>query len=109
MSEIPIDLLAGRKFAEVAAAVRAGTERIVLAWTALSRQALPTAEELTFAEVRDSLPRVLEQISCALESDQTPPSRSIGELTAEHVVQRFDVDFNLAELLQEYAILRPVI
>jgi signal transduction histidine kinase len=109
MSEIPIDLLAGRKFPEVAEAVRAGTERIVLAWAALSRQALPTAEELTFAELRDSLPRVLEQIACALESDQTPPSRSIGEITAEHGVQRFDVNFNLPELLQEYAILRPVI
>ena len=109
VSEIPIDLLAARKFPEVAGALRAATERIVLAWTALSRQALPAAEELTFAELRDNLPGVLEQIARALESDQAPQSRFIGEMTAEHGAQRFDINFNLSELLQEYAILRPVI
>ena len=109
MSEVPIQLLAGRKFPELAGALRASSERIVLAWEALSREALPTAEELTFAELRDNLPGVLEQIARALESDQTPQSRFIGDMTAEHGVQRFDINFNLSELLQEYAILRPVV
>jgi signal transduction histidine kinase len=109
VSDVPIDLLAGRKFPEIASAVRAASDKIVLAWTALSRQALPTAEELTFADLRDNLPGVLEQIAQALESDQTPQSRFIGDMTAEHGVQRFDINFNLSELLQEYAILRPVV
>lgn len=108
MSQTPIDLLSGRAFLELGAAVRRAKDRIIFRWIPLARQALPTADELTFGQLRDNLPDVLEQIARALDSELAPESRFIGELTAEHGSQRFDLNFNLSEVLQEYALLRPV-
>ncbi len=109
MTRPPLDLLASRSFPELAAAVRRAIENVAVRWVDVVREALPRADELTFGEVRDSLPQVLEQIAVALEAEQAPTIRFLGEITAEHGATRFHQNFNLGEVLQEYALLRPIL
>src|SRR6185437_4399327 len=108
MTRPPLDLLTSQSFPDLAAGLRKASDAIVHHWVAMVRDALPKCDEMTFAEVRDSLPQVLEQIARALESEQAPGVRFLGDITAEHGVVRFNQQFNLAEVLQEYVLLRAV-
>jgi len=108
MTRPPLDLLTSQSFPDLAAGLRKASDAIVQHWVAMVRDALPKCDEMTFAEVRDSLPQVLEQIARALESEQAPGVRFLGDITAEHGVVRFNQQFNLAEVLQEYVLLRAV-
>ncbi|HEX5243342.1 MAG TPA: RsbRD N-terminal domain-containing protein, partial [Tepidisphaeraceae bacterium] len=108
MTRPPLDLLTSQSFPDLAAALCKASNSIVGRWVAMVRDALPKADEMTFSEVRDSLPEVLEQIARALESEQAPSVRFLGDITAEHGVVRFNQQFNLGEVLQEYVLLRAV-
>jgi signal transduction histidine kinase len=109
MTEPPLELLASRRFPDVARALRAAVDSIIPGWGQLVRDRMPRTDTLTPTQLDDSLPEVLEQIAVALESDQAPEVRFLGDMTAEHGIVRFNQNFNLAEVLQEYSLLRGVL
>ena len=103
-----IELLAGREFPELAAAVRARIPRIMQRWEDLVREALPKADQLSEPQLRDDAPQVLEQVAKSLESDAPRHTDELVAITANHGVTRFRQNFNLRELLLEYNLLRAV-
>src|SRR5436309_408717 len=70
MKNPPLDLLKYCAFPEMAEALRARQDRIVLRWEQMVREVLPAAEELTLTQLRDHVPALLAQMAEALESDQ---------------------------------------
>jgi signal transduction histidine kinase len=106
MTNPPWNLLADHAFPELAGAVRSAVPKIVERWVTGVRQTLPSADELTFSQVRDHIPNVLEQLAFALQSDGPRQTEQLIAITAEHGVTRFDQTFSLAELMIEYTLLR---
>ena len=104
-----LDLLSHGAYPEVAAVVRARSGSILQRWEALVREALPRADELTFTQLRDDMPQVLEQIARSLESDRPHHTERLDEMTSHHGETRFHQSFNLDELLIEYSIFRTVV
>src|SRR5204862_5745745 len=70
MEQPLLDVLMRHAYPELAQGLRARIGRIVERWTALVRQSVPQADELTFAQLTDDLPIVLEQQARALEADR---------------------------------------
>jgi signal transduction histidine kinase len=104
-----LDVLIRRSYPQLAAAIRARSSRIVARWAALVRQSIPQADELTFAQLRDDLPLVLEQQARALEAAREEPTRKLMEITPKHGETRFHQNFRIDELLADYQLLRPVV
>src|SRR5688572_2104171 len=109
MEHPALELLSGRAYPELAAALRGAVDSVVLRWQEAVGDTLPTADKLTFAQIRDDLPKVLEQAAKALESDEPMATRKLEAITLIHGETRFHQNFHLDELLTEYCILRPVI
>src|SRR5438270_10024844 len=109
MTNPAMDLLTARPFPEVAAALRVCLPRLLERWQVLVRQNLPKADELTFAQLRDDLPEVIEQLAKALETAAPRHMREFYDITALHGVVRFHQSFDLNELMVEYSLLRPVV
>jgi signal transduction histidine kinase len=109
MEEPFVDLLVSHAMPELAAALRATRERIMQRWNALVRSTVPEADELTTAQVRDSLPKVLDQVADALEVAAEEPTRLLLDLTRAHGGVRFHESYNVKELIVEYRILRRVV
>jgi signal transduction histidine kinase len=109
MEQPLLDVLMRRAYPELAAGLRARIPRIVERWTTLVRQSVPQADELTFAQLRDDLPVVLEQQARALEADRAGPTRKLIEIAPKHGETRFHQNFRIDELLAEYQFLRPVV
>jgi signal transduction histidine kinase len=108
MEHPSLELLSGRAYPEVARALRAAIEPIVARWQAVVRRALPSADELTFVQLRDDMPNVLEHVAAALESDEPLATRRLSDLAPEHGATRFHQQFKFEELLVEHSILRPI-
>jgi len=106
MTQPPLDVLTRRSYPELAAAVRARSGQIVERWVAAVRNALPTADELTFAQVRDNLPSLLTELADALALTETRPTESIAATSNEHGGTRFHQKYHLEEVLVEYSLLR---
>jgi len=53
-----LDGMTRRSFPELAAALRARAGRILERWEGAVRHTLPTADELTFTQLRDTFPRL---------------------------------------------------
>jgi len=70
---------------------------------------IPDADVLTAAQVRNSIPRVLSQMVCALEASDPRPTRELLEITRSHGEVRFHESYNLNELIAEYRILRRIL
>lgn len=104
-----VELLAGRQFPELAAAVRAGKEQMIRRWESLCREALPKADRLTEPQLRDDAPEVLEFVADALESDQPKHTDNLVDVTAAHGVVRYEQNFDIRELLVEYNLLRATV
>ena len=104
-----LDVLIRRSYPELAAALRARIPRVVDRWAALVRQSIPQADELTFAQLRDDLPMVLEQQAKALAADRAEPTHKLMEITPKHGETRFHQNFKIDELLADYQLLRPVV
>lgn len=105
-SQAIVDLLTTRTFPELATALRAQAREVFVGWETLVRQTLPRADQLTFEQLRDDVPDILEQIARSLESNRR---RNVGELLAlapMHGVTRFHQSFSLSEMLIEYDLLR---
>lgn len=104
-----LDVLVRRSYPELAAALRARIPRIVQRWAGLVRQSIPQADELTFAQLRDDLPAVLEQQAKSLEADRVEPTQKLIEITPKHGETRFHQNFKIDELFADYQLLRPVV
>jgi signal transduction histidine kinase len=109
MEHALLDVLTNRSFPELAAAVRGAVPSAVSAWVDAVRKSLPPADELTFAQVRDDLPTVLEQMARALEAARPAPTEKLLEITPKHGEVRFHQSFNVDQLIGEYQLLRPLL
>jgi signal transduction histidine kinase len=109
MEHPSMELLTGRAYPELARALRASIEVVTRRWEDSVRQTLPSADQLTFAQVRDDMPKVLEQVAKALESDQPFATRKLEQVTPLHGETRFHQNFRLEELMTEHCILRPIL
>jgi signal transduction histidine kinase len=103
------ELLVGQAYPELARALRSGIEPIMRRWQISVREALPSADELTFTQLRDDMPVVLEQVAKALESDKPFATKKLEEVTPLHGATRFHQQFRLDELMTEHSILRPIV
>jgi signal transduction histidine kinase len=109
MEQALLDVLMKRSFPELAAAVRAAVRPVVGRWVEVVRRSLPPADELTFAQVRDDLPVVLEQMARALEAHRPGPTEKLIAITPKHGEVRFHQSFNVDQLIGEYQLLRPLL
>ena len=109
MEQALLDVLMKRSFPALAGAVRATMRPVVDRWVELVRRVLPPADELTFAQVRDDLPVVLEQMAKALEVARPGPTEKLLEITPKHGEVRFHQSFNVDQLVGEYQLLRPML
>jgi signal transduction histidine kinase len=104
-----VELLATQAFPELAAALRAGTAVALQRWEARVREVLPIADGLTFEQLRDDMPIVLEQMAASLESDRGAETQELLHTVPKHGVVRFHQSFSLAEMLIEYDLLRALV
>jgi signal transduction histidine kinase len=100
--------LTHRPFQELAAAIRSRVDRITLAWDTAVRKAMPQMQHLTFDELKDSTPEILNAIADALASDDP---ELIAELLGRAPAQglsRFRLHFDVIEVMQEDRLLRSI-
>lgn len=109
MENPSINLLKYRSFPDLAAALRSRIDNILERLQAAVKEALPSADELTFVELRDHLPETLEQLARALEATTAAPTRLFLTDFKEHGVCRYHQSFNLRELLIEYSLIRSLL
>jgi signal transduction histidine kinase len=109
MKNPPLDELKFQALPEVAAALRAAHEAVLDRWHASVVQVLPSADELTMKQLRNSVPELLEKIATALEADYPAPTQELIALSPTHGSVRFHQHFNLNELMIEYHLLRRAI
>lgn len=104
-----LDVLITRSFPALAASIRSAIQPVSERFVEVVRKSFPPADELTFAQVRDDLPNILEQMAKALEADRAAPTEKLSELAPLHGEVRFHQSFNVDQLLGEYQLLRPII
>jgi len=104
-----VDLLTTRSFPGLAASLRARAREIVIQWEALIREPLPRAHHLTFEQLRDDIPDIIEQIARSLESNRRRTVEELLSLVPKHGAIRFSQNFSLAEMLIEYDLLRATV
>ena len=109
MEQALLDVLKTRSFPELAAAVRAAVQVVVPRWVGQVQRTFPAADELTFAQVRDDLPVVLEHMARALEADRSAATEELLEITPKHGEVRFHQSFNVDQLIGEHQLLRPLL
>ena len=108
MSKAANDLLACQALPSLGRNLRRYMQRILDRWNEAVKRHLPDAEPLTAQQVRNSIPKVLDQMASALESDDPRATRRLEELTQAHGQTRFHQQFDLRELFIEYRLLRRV-
>jgi signal transduction histidine kinase len=109
MKDLILHFFQAKSFPELAAAVRARTPSVLERWEASVKEILPTADELTHTQLRNSLPDTLEHLATALESSKASPTRALLTDSQEHGAIRFTQSYNLTELLIEFDVLRPIL
>jgi signal transduction histidine kinase len=109
MEHPSLELLRGRAYPELGRALRDGLEAILQRWQHQVQESLPSADELTFAQIRDDMPKVLQQAANALESPEPYATKKLEEVTPQHGQTRFHQNFRLEELMTEHGILRPIV
>jgi signal transduction histidine kinase len=109
MKDLILHFFQARAFPELAAAVRARAAVVLARWEAAVKEILPTADELTQTDLRNSLPDTLENLADALESSKASPTRVLLSESQEHGAMRFVQSYNLTELLIEFDMLRPIL
>jgi signal transduction histidine kinase len=111
MSELdpPLNLLAIAAFPELAAALHQRHAAITQRWEQIVREVLPKADELTFTQLLDDIPRVLNQIAASLQREGTRHLDDLLAMSEAHGSLRFHQSYKLNELLLEYDLLRPIV
>src|SRR6476620_6256356 len=99
MQHPPLDVLRDQPLPDVAAALRAASERILKLWREVVIQTLPHAEELTRKQFEDSVPALLRGLADALAASKSGPTDKFIADGPEHGTVRFHQQFNLNELL----------
>jgi signal transduction histidine kinase len=103
-----MELMMRQSFPELAAALRGRLERILERLRVTVKEILPSADELTFNELRDGLPDALEDLATAFETTGMGMKQGLLADSRHHGVCRYHQSFNLSELLVEYSILRSI-
>lgn len=96
-------------YPDLARAVRESEAEILARWEIRVTEVLPDAEDLTLQQVRNNLPNALADIRRLLEAGVTGLTQALRESSREHGEARFHQEFNLAELLLEYDLLRQIV
>lgn len=104
-----VELLTNSRFPELAAALRARCSHLIDEWAAMVREVLPIADRLTFEQLRDDIPEVIEKAACSLESDHPNRIDDLLQIVPKHGEVRFHQSFSLREVLVEYDLLRAVV
>lgn len=104
-----VTLMMRQSFPELAEALRSQSPQIMERFRELVKTVLPSADELTLAEVLDHLPRVLEDLAIALVAKAGALQSSFVVDSRQHGVCRYHQSFNLSELLVEHSILRSLV
>lgn len=94
----------------LAALIRNDCEALLSNWRQQVRE-LPSARQLDIPTLNDHIPRLLDELAAALQSqsDQTiPEALSLGS-SPSHGLQRLQDDFDIEEVVAEYNILRGCI
>ncbi len=102
------DLLRNQRFPEIATALRQRSQSIMTRWDPMVREALPTADSLTFTQVRDQVPQMLAKLADALEFGADEVHKLIAQ-TGAHAVERVRQGYNIEELMIEYRLLRRIV
>ncbi len=102
-------LLTDQPRPEVAAAIADRKEMILRRWENAVREALPHAETMTFAQLRDHLPLLLDRLGDALRTPGSMDTFALKETTRTHSNERFVHQYSLRELLTEYRLLRRIV
>jgi signal transduction histidine kinase len=89
--------------------MRARSGPILERWVTAVREALPTADELTFVQVRDNIPVLLNELADALALTENRPAESIAATSNEHGGTRFHQKYHLDEVLVEHSLLRRIL
>jgi signal transduction histidine kinase len=109
MKDLILHFFQSKSYPELAAAVRARASIVLLRWENAAKEILPSADELTRSQLRNSLPDALENLATALESAKSTSARTLLEDAQEHGAVRFIQKYNLSELLVELDVLRPIL
>ena len=109
MENPSLNLLKYRPFPELAAALRARVDHILERLGAAVKEALPSADELTFQQLRDGLPGTFSMMADALASASPTPTRNFLSDSQDHGVCRYHQSFNLREVLVEYSLIRSIV
>ena len=109
MKDLILHFFQAKAFPELAAAIRARAANVLTRWENAVKEILPTADEMTHSQLRNSLPETIENLAKALESSQASPTRTLLADSQEHGAMRFVQSYNLTELLIEFDVLRPIL
>jgi hypothetical protein len=104
-----LDVLTCNSFSELATALRVQTANVVPSWESMVREALPSADSLTLAQLRNRIPDILAQLVEVLESTTAVKMNELIDSTGQHGAIRFQQGFKLDEVLIEYRLLRRVL
>jgi signal transduction histidine kinase len=100
--------LTHRPFRELADAIRTRVDRITLAWDAAVRKAMPQMQRLTFDELKDSTPEILNAIADALASDDPKRIDELVDRAPAQGLSRLRLNFDVIEVMQEDRLLRSL-
>jgi hypothetical protein len=89
--------------------VRTQQDEIVAEWALEARKEVPKAGELPGLILIDEMPGVLRELTNWLECGSEQDDHTFPSNVTRHALQRLGLDFNLGELVAEYAVLRWVV
>lgn len=98
-----------KPFPDLAAALRSTEAKILDRFRKLIVEILPTADEMTLAELLDHLPQTLEDLAITLGSTHGAKQKDFLADSREHGAYRFHQSYNLGELLVEYSVFRSIV
>jgi signal transduction histidine kinase len=104
-----LDLLIGNSFPELAAAIKAQTERIMSVWEEGVLELMPGEKKLSESELRDHLPQILRLLADVLSEEDPAETERLLSSPKEHGVTRFDQHYNIEQFITEYRVLRRVV
>jgi signal transduction histidine kinase len=103
------ELLAHFPLTEVSAALRAQTNAIILAWTALVKANIPAASKLPFDQLADNLPNILPALADALGSTDAEVRHRLLERSPQQGITRFQQHYHARDLMFEDRLLSQLV
>ena len=103
------DELRIERYPDVAEAIRRDSELLIERWSLLALETHPNTDPHRHAEMRNSLPELLEALADALGDGQVEGNSRCGLLAVEHGEQRWRAGWQVTEVVQDYQLLRLVI